>query len=172
MKNEPVRPPDLHGAGGQRRAWLTNISRRVPKAKRETTVVQWLVEAPGGRPLWSWSWYIVACVHLREVKGAPAPSLHFPGATHELIMVALDPAARLPSVEAWGRPGTPQPRILMPLDQCVQFIVADDEQAAVLTVKCVEVIMAGMTPDSDFRGWWGEAVASTAEHIRLGGHPG
>lgn len=133
--------------------------------QRKADCGMWLVHAPHGNPFWPW--YMVAVVNLRDHKGQTgSPFIQFPGASHELLVVALNPEDPLPDVDAWT-----QPRYLVPVDQCVQFIVADDKQATSLLDVVVKGILSGISPDQDYRALWREMVAQTAEHIRLGGHP-
>jgi hypothetical protein len=165
--NEPAREPDTLGASG--RAWKVGVPDETPDFQREAECGVWIVHAPHAHSVW-W-WYAVMVVSLREIPGAPPSRLQFPGASHELLIVALNPEEPLPDVDRWGAAGTPPVRYLTPIDQCVQFIVADDEQAQTLANLVVDVIADGMSPDQDFRGWWQDCVAKTSEHLRLGGHP-
>jgi hypothetical protein len=164
-ENQPARDPDLAGMG-RACAWRIEPPEDAPP---HAGVGQWLVHAPHSHP-W-WPWYAVQAVHLRAVEGKPAAHLQFPGATHEWLVLALNPEEPLPDIDRWGADGTPPMRHLEPVDQCVQFIVADDEQASELVELTVRHILEGVSCDQDFRGYWQRAVATTAEHVRLGGHP-
>jgi hypothetical protein len=114
----------------------------------------------------------VQVVHLRQLEGQPLAKLQFPGASHELLVLALNPDEPLPDVKRWGSPGTPLMKWLEPVDQCVQFIVADDDQArSVCEMAVRHIVLHGQSPDQDFRNYWASAIANTAEHARLGGHP-
>jgi hypothetical protein len=155
-----VNPPTVPGVA---RAW------RLEPAEKLAGVGQWLVHAPHGHPFWPW--YVVQAIHLRPLEGQPPAHVQFPGASHEWLVVALNPEAPLPDVDRWAAPGTPPIRYLKPVDQCWQFIVASDEQAAQLCEQAVRCIVQGVSPDQDFRAWWKAAIANTAEHVRLGGHP-
>lgn len=164
--NEPTTEPDLAGVG---RAWKLDLDlyRDGPNMMpdHEGTVAWWLVHAPGAHPFWSW--YVVGTVHLREIEGQTRrPHLQFPGASHEILFVALNPEHPLPSLDAWA-----DIQFLEPLDLVEQFIVSDDDAAAELTELVVKHIVDGMSPDQDHRQYWAGAIARTAEHIRLGGHP-
>lgn len=165
--NEPTVSPDLEGYG---RAWRIEPPASTPEHQKQAGCGQWLVHAPHGHPFWPW--YTVQAVHLRPLDGQPPAKVQFPGATHEWLVVALNPEEPLPDVTNWGAPGTPPMRHMEPIDQCVQFIVADDDQARELVELTVKhILLDGVSPDQDFRSYWERAIANTAEHIRLGGHP-
>lgn len=164
--NQPTAAPDLEGYG---RAWKVECPDALAH-QREAACGQWLVHAPHGHP-W-WPWYAVQAVHLRPLEGQPPAALQFPGASHELLVVALDPDKPLPEVKRWGSPDTPPMCHLEPVDQCVQFIVADDDQARQVCELVVRhIVLDGQSPDQDFRAYWASGIANTAEHVRLGGHP-
>lgn len=164
--NLPARDPDIHGVG---RAWKV-LAPDAPQWQQQASCGAWLVHAPHGHPFWTW--YAVQCISLREIAGQDRPPhLQFPGASHEWLVLALNPEQPLPDIERWNGPGTPPMQYLEPIDQCVQFIVADDDQARELCELTVRHILSGVSPDQDFREYWRTAIANTAEHIRLGGHP-
>lgn len=159
MANEPTKASDLEGEGGT--AWV------IPPDFKESPagVAQWLVHAPGAHPYWSW--YCVACVSLKSVSGIDEAFKQFPGATHEIIFVALNPDHPLPDIDDWK-----SMHWLKPADLVHQFIVNSDNDASELTSKIVEhICRAAISPDQDNRTYWKNCVNATAEHARLGGHP-
>jgi hypothetical protein len=156
--NEPTAEPDRQSLG---RAW------KIPPPKSDKahgTVAAWVVHAPHSNLMWSW--YFVGTVHLRGVEGLEEPHLHFPGATHEIVIMALNPEYPLPEVGNWKNA-----QFLWPPDLTHQFIVSRDEEAQELTDLVVEQIVRGKSCDSDHRTYWIAAVDATAEHFRIGGHP-
>jgi hypothetical protein len=159
--NEPTRIPDL--AGDDRRAWRVPVD-NAPEGHAGVGC-DWLVHRPGAHPLW-W-WYMVAIVHLRPLHDLDRPAIQFPGATHEALIVSLDPEHELPDLDTWG-----PAHMLQPPDLAAQFIVNSDAQAAeVGDLLVTHIVIDGQSPDSDHRSYWTEAVENTAEHLRLGGHP-
>lgn len=160
--NEPTKVPDIAGEGG--RAWRIPLEAVVDKRPNASVGSDWLVHAPGSHPLW-W-WYMIGVVHLRPTAGKPA-KVAFPGATHELMFIAISPEYPLPDVDRWEKM-----HHLEPLDLAEQFIVTDDAQACELGDLIVKhIVFEGASPDQDHRAYWKVAVANTAEHLRLGGHP-
>lgn len=155
----PKREPDVEGPGG--RAWAVKT-----KSKRKHGgVAHFLVHAVNGNPFWNW--YVVSVVHLRAEEGLPQPHIQFPGASHELLMAALNPEEKIPDIDNWKGMSH-----LEPIDQCVQFIVNNDEQAKSLCDDVIRaIVVGGISPDQDFRSWWKQSVNQTAEHYRLGEHP-
>lgn len=176
---ETFRAPDFAGVA---RAWRIRESPATNEAHAQSwghgsagVGADFIVNGPY-HPFWSW-WYISA-VHLRPLEGAPPPHLRFPGATHEIMCLSLDPEPRN------GRPKTPNlerieagdvegglPGFLSPPDWVVQVILPGDVKARQLVDLAVQRICAGQSCDSDFRSWWERSIQTTAEHLRLGGHP-
>jgi hypothetical protein len=162
--NEPAKAPDIEGIG---KAW------KVPRTSAHDEVAdwggdcgQWLVyDGTRAHPFW-W-WYVVGCVHLRPLEGqSKPPVVDFPGATHEIMFLALNPEVPLPDLGDWQGAS-----FLQPADLVRQFIVNDDLQARELCELVVRHICDGHSPDVDFRHYWEAAIDSSAEHARLGGHP-
>jgi hypothetical protein len=131
-------------------------------------VCQWLLDAPYAHPFWRW--HVIAVVHLRPVAGEQEAHVQFPGASHELLLLALDP--QMDDRIEPGRYDT-QNHWLQPPDVVVQFIVADDDQAREVAKFAADAVTRGLVvPDSDFASHWEKAIHATAEHMRIGGHPG
>jgi hypothetical protein len=161
--NEPTREPDVIGRW---RAWRVAVDRASPDwaPDHEADCGSWLVDAPGAHPFW-W-WYVVGCVHLRPMEGVKAPHVQFPGATHEILFCALSPEKPLPSLDDWKGMA-----FLEPLDLVHQVIVPSDDDARNLTEMIVRHMVGGRSPDSDWRSYWQTLINTSAEHLRLGGHP-
>lgn len=160
--NLPTTEPDHQGLGC---AWKIPMTRKEEKPDWAATVSMWLVSAPYAHPFW-W-WYAVTCISLRDIPGVPPATVQFPGATHEIMFVALNPERPIPDLADWQGMSH-----LEPLDLVHQFIVGSDEDAEKLTEVVVKHIVAGNSPDQDHRSYWRDAINLTAEHLRLDGHPG
>jgi hypothetical protein len=129
----------------------------------------WLLHVRGAHPLWCY--WMLAVIHLRPIASVRPPHVRFEGATHELMVVALDPNVPLPDLDAVGR-GDASFQVLTPIDVCEQFAVQDDAQASQLCEMAVGVCVNGQaSPDQDWRRWWTGAIAETAKHLREGKHP-
>jgi hypothetical protein len=159
-------PPTYSGGAG--RAWQLRL--RAPGAREvrdhDATVGGYIVHAPGGHPLWSF--WIVSVIHLRPIDGVRAPVISRPGATHELLIMSLDPRQPLPTLDvtdgwrvAW----------LSPIDIVEQFTAADDAVAAEILDLSVRAIVDGrLSPDQDFRATWRVTLRETAAHFATGRH--
>lgn len=164
-----TRQADRVGAHG--RAWRIPMAPPDQRGRPEfaATVDGWLLYRPGAHPLWEC--WMVAVIHLRLIDGALPAHIKKAGATHELMIAALNPDRELPDLEAVGR-GEASFAFLTPIDVAEQFAVLDDAQAAQLCEMAIRVCVDGLaSPDQDWRGWWRDAVAETAEHLRSGLHP-
>lgn len=145
------RPPDHVGSHGE--AWLINAP-----GDSTTTCARRVLRCEWAHPMWEY--WLVSSVHLRDVPDHRPATLQFPGATHEVLIAALNPDHPLPT-------GAGTARLLQPLDVVQHVTLDDDSQAVDLTKLVVEACCAGrMSPDSDFRRAWETVLTSTAAHLR------
>ena len=160
MRPDPV----IVGSAGQ--AWA--IPNRSPVPDHAACLCTYLLRAPGFHPFWDrWA---LSCVHLRPIEGVRPAVLNLPGASHELLIVAIDPAWNPPDEDDFGfsRGGVP---FLSPIDVAQQFRVNGDRQAQELARLCVLAICRGhMSPDQDYRAAWKDTIEATADHLRRGLH--
>jgi hypothetical protein len=156
-----MRTPDFSGVAGWR-AWT--VKNTLAKPDHAASVASYLLFCPGAHPLWSY--WNLGVVHLRPLPGVRPAIITRPGATHEILMAALDPDTT-PDPDDVGE-GWPW---LRPFDLVEQFQVPGDEYARQLARLMVEMIMHGNSPDSDYRRSWQNVVQATAAHYREGRHP-
>jgi hypothetical protein len=142
-------PPDFTGLS---RAWRVKYTPPKGTENRDGTVALWIINAPWAHPIWSN--YMLLCVHLRPLSEGAAAIIHKPGATHEVILWALDPDAPVP-VET-GEGMTMKPQLLQPSNFAGQFIVERDEAArAMIEEQVVKPICEGtLNPDTDATWQW------------------
>lgn len=141
--------PTMRGKLGD--AWLIDmeaVSRRrgiVNDPHAAVTLPCWIASAAYAHPLWSH--YVVMCIALRDVAGVPKAKVNLEGATHEIMVFALDPD-RKPAVDD-------MPRTLQPANFVGQFIEADDLSAAARVQQAVQDVIDGsLNPDTDARRMW------------------
>lgn len=136
--------PTLTGRHG--RAWLIDTS-KFEKAF-PACIALWMVEAPWAHPFWHS--YIISLVDLKERESdEEKPTLYFPTATHEFMVLAIDP--RKKRMQAFE----------MVSDFCLHppnfsaQMTSDDVQAAKLIEATVKEILSGdLSPDTDFTHEW------------------
>lgn len=159
-------PPTFQGAGGQK-AWRVRMAPLGSRGRPDfdATVDLFIVHVPGAHAFWDhWS---ITVIHLRPVAGVKAPVIRREGATHELIIVTLNPEQPLPGLDATDP--TWKPDFLTPIDVMEQFIAANDAIAAEILELAVKTIVDGFaSPDQDWRQWWTAAIQQTAQHYRDG----
>jgi hypothetical protein len=130
------------------------------------TVASWFLTCPGQSP--AWENYILGVVHLRPIEGAPAPIVTVPHATHEVIVIALDPARQPVATDpsTW--------RMLTPLNVCEQIQLPDDDAARDLLRLCAEAVVAGVLPAepamSGAREPWRTTLLQSSAHARGEAH--
>jgi hypothetical protein len=143
----------------------------IPEAAE--SVCSWLLTAPRAHPLWAQ--YNLAVVRLRDMPGFPPPLRQFPGATHELIVVALNPEHGPYTPENMRRfydgEQAGQLPYLTPVNIAHQ-IEGTDEEARRLAVFAAWGVTAGSlwpeTGDAPVRtrGDWDASLIKTLAHIR------
>ena len=135
----------------------------------------WLLTAPHAHP--AWSQYFMPVVRLRDgVPGFPPPKRQFPGATHELMVVALDPREG-PSTPGnmsrfWDRGDLP---FLTPGNVAHQIEGTDDEARALAAYAAWGVTVGALLPETSgapslIRGEWKASLVKTLAHIRGESH--
>lgn len=146
-------PPTKVGACGA--AWRVPVEsvEGGTKDQQAATVAIWVVFAPGANIMWSY--YVVCCVNLRgDVDGVP-PKVAQDGATHEVIVLALDPRTT-PNLKR------PASTMLRPMNFVGQWRVGTrpnpvdlDRAAEAKIAGVIDEILAGtLSPDTDhIRAW-------------------
>lgn len=156
-------PPPEH-VGDFGRAWRRrDLERGSGEARTAACLRCYVMHNRGSHPFWPW--HVLSLVTLEELPGLPPPERQFPEATHELLVVALDPEKPPPTAPGmscyW----------LTPVDIAEQF-EATDERASELCDLAMEACLDGrLSPDQDWRASWHKAVTGTLDHWRRGVHP-
>ncbi len=169
MKNERMNyqgstiteTPDEIGNRG--RAWRARLPDPGQRSKTDTdgTVAAWLVHAPAAHPFWSW--YLVSVIHLRPIAGVKPAVITKPGATHELMILALNPEHALPPLDLQS--GV---RYLTPIDVVEQFEAANDAVANQILELSVRAIVTGyLSPDQDWRRDWRESIRDDGRTLQV-----
>lgn len=148
-------PPELTGKSG--RAWLCNneVGNAIMGVSpdQNACICHWVVEAAWAHP--AWHSYTIFCQHLRPIKGYDTPVIvHLEGATHEMLVFALDPSK---DRESLIKTGIVESRWLQPANFAAQIRSPSDEAAnAVIRLAVQEILDGVLSPDTDFRSMWVE----------------
>ena len=148
-------PPTLVGNGGL--AWKLDLERirteRFP-GQEDAMVGGWVIFAPWANI--AWSYYLLACIHLRPMPSKGHPKLYIMGASHEIVLAALDPGHVVDLLD-------PHRTHLLPLNYASQIALQErnpvdaDKKACELIDKAVEDILAmQLNPDTDAVRQWKE----------------
>lgn len=129
----------------------------------------WLITAPAYHP--AWSQYVLCVVTLEEGDDLPPPKLQFPGATHELIVFAVDPGNpprryTVEEVNAGTIPGR-----LLPINIAHPFTATDEEMTELAELACRGVVDGLLNPETAdaptrIRENWLAACVKTLAHMR------
>lgn len=163
---DPARPGYLGRAGVAIQILLGDLA----DPAQEATLAAWLIHAPGQSP--AWSDYQVSVIHLRDIPGVPNARIGRAGATHEMVICALDPTYRPNARDHESR--VP----LLPMNAEIQF-TGTDEQAISLAELAARAICNGALPaEAPTRGQgqqiWRAAIDTSLEHMNTpqeGGQP-
>lgn len=132
----------------------------------DATVGLFIVRVPGAHLCWDhWA---LSVIHLRPMPDVPPATKRFETATHEFMILALNPEQPLPalSVDSGWRL-----HWLSPIDVVEQFAARDDATADNILELAVRAVVDGhLSPDQDYRQVWTRALAHTAQHFADGTH--
>jgi hypothetical protein len=137
------------------------------------TVDFWVITSPGWSP--AWEQFLLGVVRLDDdVPGFPAPVRHFEGATHEQLLVALNPDGGPYDADkiATYFQAPPVP-FLEPVNHINQFTATDDEMRD-MSWFAVWGVLQGVLPlepngDRDREAWL-TSMTKTIAHIRGEAH--
>lgn len=176
-----MREPDLRGKGFQRRFVRPDIPDAVQlgewrawdvmptitpaeRAEYPGALGLWTLHAPGSHIIWPWTRLTV--VHLRPIPGMPDSVLHFPRASHEFGILAVDPE-RCPD----PNPDDRALKFLRPSNLVHQVTGITDEMATETLRLLVRAMVDGFTsPDEDYRAPNKQLIDGTLEHMKQGRH--
>jgi hypothetical protein len=134
----------------------------------------WLIDAPVYHP--AWSQYVLHVISLADAPDVPPATLKFVGATHELLLVAIDPGPGRQTVETvQGHCLTGKLPFLTPVNIAEQFECTDDEIRQVAWLCARAVVQGFLNPETGdgparVRESWLQACVKTLAHIRGEAH--
>lgn len=136
----------------------------------DTTIVWWLLTGDW-HPLWSQ--FIITVIDLRDQPGKSPAHLQFLDATHELLVLALDPGdpPRVHDKELLNTKGLAGPGYLEPIDVYHQFIATDEEMIQLASACAKGCVNGFLTPSTDdarpaLREAWLASCVRTLAHFR------
>lgn len=158
------RETEFNGAYGRARSWAVPDH---PSAAE--TVCQWLLTHPQGHPLWSQ--YLLAVVRLSDNPDFPPPKRQFQGATHELLVVALDPSEGPYAPDTMDRFLDGTLPFLTPVNIAHQIEGTDAEASQLAAYAARGVTVGALWPETAdapdrVRAQWKSSLVKTLAHIR------
>lgn len=152
----------IHGACGTATRLEYALEAHDPPDARGTVTAWWL-DCPGQSPFWHV--YLLSVVHLRPLDGVRPAVIGVPGATHELVVVALDPREPTPLMTdptTW--------KYLTPVNVAEQLELPDDDAARYAAYLAawgvVEGVLPAEPPHTGQREPWRTSLVKTAAHLR------
>lgn len=149
------------------------------RAALSCTLGTWLITAPGYHP--AWSQYLLSVCRLDEHPDLPPPHIKFLGATHELMLFALEPGKgpgpggtqTVTSAHAHCRTGTAP--MLTPINICEQYQATDDEMNALAWLAARAICNGCLIPETGdapalIREHWLGVTTRTLAHLRGEAH--
>ena len=100
------------------------------------TVACWFLDCPNQSP--AWRHYLLSVIHLRHIDGVRPAVITRAGATHEIILTALDPAEDpVPdNLDSW--------RHLRPLNFVGQLTLPSDDEARIAADVLAKAVIHGL----------------------------
>lgn len=158
------REPDFIGPRG--RAWAGPSRDDQKQPGWSACLGFWLMDIVGAHPFWSW-WYVTV-IHLRPIPGARDAALRVPGATHEVVIAALNPELGEPPLAFVPFHGY---GAMTPFDLMHQVAGLEDADAQRIGGLVVRACVDGLiSPDQDHRARWERMLDATAACVRAGNH--
>lgn len=139
-----------------------------PSLPPHSGVATWWVHAPGQSA--GWQNFALHVIHLRDLPGVPAAHVRVGGATHEVMVLAVDPTAPCDPTDpsTW--------RYLFPQNVAEQVHLHDDAEAEVLGELCAKAIVDGhLWAEPPLSGQvepWRSSMILTTAHLRGEPHAG
>lgn len=132
-------------------------------AKSPATVAAWLITAPAYHP--AWSQYTLAVIDLLDRPNVPPPVRQFVGATHELLVLTLDPTNGPYAAD------TEQMTFLQPFNIVEQFEATDGEMRDLASLLVQAVVHGYLDPETAngperIREQWLTSCVKTLAHLR------
>jgi hypothetical protein len=158
-----MRAPDISGTTGK--AWKSTMPSTELAKKWPAGLDMWLMHRPGSHPFWSW--YVVTGCSLRDVTGLPPAKKRSPDMTHEIMVLALDPAYTPDDSWCTDTEGRWAKYFLTPPDLSEQLGGFTDEKLNELVFSFVRAFCTGYAcPDQDYRSYNRRLLETTADHLR------
>lgn len=130
------------------------------------TVATWFFKCPGQSP--AWDNYLLTVIHLRPIEGVKDATIVIPGATHQVLMAALDPSKQPEPLDvmSWQH--------LSPLNADEQLELPDDRSAQELAAHVALGVVDGVLPAEPALSGavepWRSSLIKTAAHLRGEAH--
>lgn len=125
----------------------------------------WLITAPDEHPLWSQ--FLLSMISLADIPGTEAAYRQYPEATHELLLMTLNPAHGPYTRDTFAHPDGIS--FLMPPNVVHQF-TSTDAKAIHLAELCVRAVLDGLlradvgdAPQA-LRAHWAQTIRDTLDH--------
>lgn len=129
------------------------------------TLASYFLTCPKQSP--AWDSYLLSVIHLRDIEGVKPAHKRFPEATHEVLLMALDPDSNPGplNLESFSH-------YLTPINLTQQVQLNDDEEAKdVLRMAARAVVDGRLWAEPPLSGQtepWATVLKHTAEHFRTG----
>jgi hypothetical protein len=152
----------LRGPAGHAHELLLGKPDWWTRPEQQATLAAWFLNCPGQSP--GWDRYLLSVIHLRPIPRARPAAILVPGATHEVILFALDPIRRPQPT----RPHSWKP--LLPINVMEQVQLPDDDAARTLLRGAARAVMDGLLPAEPALSGavepWRTSMIRTAAHLR------
>jgi hypothetical protein len=138
------------------------VTIKVDQPDQQATLATWFLNCPGQSA--AWDRYLLSVIHLRPIAGVKPAGIRVPGATHEVVLVALDPDKHphptKPRTWAFLRPVNVAEQITLPDDNAARHVAKLAARAVVDGVLPAEPALSGAIEP------WRTTLIRTSAHLR------
>lgn len=126
------------------------------------TIANYFLTCPGQSI--AWPNYLLSCIHLRPIDGVQPAVVKIPHATHEVMLLALNPAAKPTPTDprSWQHltPANLMEQVELPDDDAARHLLHDAAQAVVDGILWAEPPLSGQVEP------WRTSLIRTSAHLR------
>lgn len=139
------------------------------KPQMQCHVCTYLITAPGWTP--AWDQYVLSVITLADFPGLPPATRQFMDATHELLVMALNPDEKQTVETMRQHAYDGKLPYLQPVNVAEQFIATDDEMGRLAWLLSHAVVNGALPPEpvlgyESHRHQWLTVATKTLAHLR------
>jgi hypothetical protein len=148
--------------------WAKRVEIPDSNRNKKYSISSWLLFAPRAHPMWAFHTFDIIRLAVLD-ENDPLPQLNFPEATHEYLVLSLNPEYQPYTAESLAKLRSAHiVPYLTPPDAHGQFEATDEAMQLLACYAARSVASGHLVPDSDYRESWQVLLGRTLEHMQTG----